>query len=571
MKKNSSPSAAELYGGLKGMVDFGAVGHLMLQNLRRAVRSFFLRDACEDAPYSLFEERASLPPTEAQNGRGTAGTVLPLLLSQIPPRDSLAVSLPCFRCRRRRVGAEEKTEESLTHRQTSGETRESEARLGRPQDATVETDTDTARRRAGDCGVGEPTREDGGRTDEAHTGQGEEIEFNPRWGPIFAVETACLGPAAVWAASGHTRHFVDSLVRCTDTGQVFRTDSLAYREKLSNGSGKLFEVCHQSATRLQQVEAGNGSARRREGAEGDASRKMEDPPRGRDGGTKGEDLAPANGQVSSWRPLTEAPPELFPNLPSPVTGRIGALSTPFRRNLMLQTRLSRCSASAEENGREEGEQEREQQGEQTGEHAERGERGDGQTRSGRGKERDSANVADAEENAGIFRPETAQGMLIAYRNLLPPFLAPSLPFGIAQEGRAWRNELISSSRFLFRLREFRQFEIEYFIDAKKTDSLQVLNAWIYELARFFAAIGLPADLLSAAEQGRNDRPHYSSRCIDISFRFPFGDAELCGLALRGDYDLRSHQQAPFQAAVFPVVTNMPTLTAQAKEVHTGKA
>ncbi|KEP64355.1 UNVERIFIED_CONTAM: anticodon binding domain-containing protein [Hammondia hammondi] len=528
--------AAELYGGLKGTVDFGAVGHLMLQNLRRALNSFFLRDACEPRSTSLPRDGASLSPEAQGNELKTNLTSLPLLLSPAPPRHSEPVSLPEFQWDGNSWREKEPTKPfQPIQKRAAEQSRDKSTECSTASNAEWMRDTQTDRKRsqAGESDICKEERERG-------EGRREEGAFiPPPWGPIFAVETACLGPAAVWTASGHTRHFVDSVVRCRDTGQVFRTDSLVFREKeISGGRRSGFEVRTLSATALRPSEEAREAQRSRaNGTEGHCQtdgKKTREPD---ERGAEDQRHFPHSESFSSWRLLTEAPLERFPELPSPVTGRIGALSTPYRRNLMLQTRLSRCTSlkDTEPSG--------DRKGEEEGLGCARGRRGDTQG--------DLPLDADTEENVGIFRPETAQEMLISYRSLLPPFLAPSLPFGIAQEGRSWRNELISTSRFLLRLREFRQFEIEYFLDATKANSFHAFNAWIYELARFFTAIGLPTDLLSVAEQGEKDRPHYSSRCVDFSFRFPFGDAELCGLALRGDNDLKAHQQHSGQSLALP--------------------
>ncbi|KYF41949.1 anticodon binding domain-containing protein [Toxoplasma gondii ARI] len=532
--------AAELYGGLKGTVDFGAVGHRLLQNLRRALNSFFLRDACEPLSTSLHRDLASLSPEAPGDALTKDLRSLPLLLSPSPPRHSQSVSLPEFRWRGPSWSEKEPTEplHPIQQKRAAEQSRESrdeaEERSSASNAAWMrETQTDRKRSQAGESDVCEEARERG----EGRRAEGAFIP--PPWGPIFAVETACLGPAAVWAGSGHTRHFVDSVVRCRDTGQVFRTDSLVFREKeIGSRRGSRFEVRPLSATALRPSEEAREA--QRSCADGNGEHCQTDGKKIRE---RDEQETEEQGRFrhkesfSSWRLLTEAPLERFPELPSPVTGRIGALSTPYLRNLMLQTRLSRYTSLKDT----------EPSGERKG-----GEEALGYARGRRGDTKGDLPLdADTEESAGIFRPETAQEMLISYRSLLPPFLAPSLPFGIAQEGRSWRNELISTSRFLFRLREFRQFEIEYFLDATKANSFHTLNAWIYELARFFTAIGLPTDLLSVAEQGEKDRSHYSSRCVDFSFRFPFGDAELCGISLRGDNDLRAHQQHSGQSLALP--------------------
>ncbi|PFH32663.1 hypothetical protein BESB_012750 [Besnoitia besnoiti] len=562
--------AAELYGGLKGVVDFGAVGHLLVQNIRRALSAFFLRDACAEC-----EPVCPSGDVESENWRGRGAgeqasldqAALPLLLPRSPPRLTLALDLPRFQQTRHSVIGRRRAETAKSFRAaraeeedasgdrlagTAGEdaTVADEAPPAAPQDSVTERADAQQRASAGSGATGEGVF--------AYLqSEAKPSPRLPQLGPIFFVETACLGPAAVWEGSGHARHFVDLVVSCRDSGRLFRVDALAYRQK---GNAEAYEVSLLDESPLgRKLKQGDAQ---RESKAREASERSRGDRADREGAETGERVhaGEASSQSrlpssvhSSWRPLTEAPREIFRHLPSPVTGRVGALSTPFHRNLMLQTRLARfpsCQDSDTHNGEAsaggsecvEGEAETSQKTESPST-----KRGKGASR----KQTHTSSWTEDEESIGVFRPETAQGLFVSYRKLLPPFLAPSLPFGTAQEGRAWRNELISSSRFLFRLREFRQFEIEYFFDASKTEGLDVLNSWLHELSRFFAAIGLPADLLSAAEQGEKDRAHYSSRSVDVSFRFPFGVAELCGLALRGDYDLRAHQTHSGQSLALP--------------------
>ena len=137
-----------------------------------------------------------------------------------------------------------------------------------------------------------------------------------------------------------------------------------------------------------------------------------------------------------------------------------------------------------------------------------------------------------------LRPETAQGMFVNFRNVIDSF-QPDLPFGIAQIGKAFRNE-ISPRDFLFRMREFEQMEIEYF--CQQQDWQQYFEEWRQRIHKWMKLIGLQTDLISELEVPQADRAHYSERTIDFEFQFPFGTSELSGLAYRTDYDLKNHQQ-----------------------------
>lgn len=137
-----------------------------------------------------------------------------------------------------------------------------------------------------------------------------------------------------------------------------------------------------------------------------------------------------------------------------------------------------------------------------------------------------------------LRPETAQGIFTNFKNVVDAFY-PDLPFGIAQQGKAFRNE-ISPRDFVFRSREFEQMEIEYFVHPDKwAESFDALLKDIYE---FLDALGLPRESIHELEVPENDRAHYSKRTIDIEYDFPIGREELLGLAYRTDFDLGNIQR-----------------------------
>ena len=146
-------------------------------------------------------------------------------------------------------------------------------------------------------------------------------------------------------------------------------------------------------------------------------------------------------------------------------------------------------------------------------------------------------VAD-DKSISYLRPETAQGIFTNYKNVVDAFY-PDLPFGIAQQGKAFRNE-ISPRDFVFRSREFEQMEIEYFVHPEKwAESFEALLKDIYE---FLEALGLPRESIHELEVPENDRAHYSKRTIDIEYDFPIGREELLGLAYRTDFDLGNIQR-----------------------------
>lgn len=224
-------------------------------------------------------------------------------------------------------------------------------------------------------------------------------------------------------------------------------------------------------------------------------------------------------------------------------------------------------------------------------------------------------------SVSYLRPETAGGIFVNFKNVVDS-LHPKLPFGLAQIGKAFRNE-IAPRDFLFRVRELEQMEIEYFVKPEEWE--EHFERWREAVHFYIAAVGIDAAHVHECEVGKEDRAHYSARTIDFEFEFPFGRKELCGLAYRTDFDLKSHAAAsgvdlvyldeekkekivphviepsfgvgrtvlavlvsayredalggetrvylalkpsvaPIQAAVFPLLKNKPELVAKAREV-----
>lgn len=226
-------------------------------------------------------------------------------------------------------------------------------------------------------------------------------------------------------------------------------------------------------------------------------------------------------------------------------------------------------------------------------------------------------VAD-DENKVYLRPETAQGMFVNFKNILDT-TRKTIPFGIAQIGKAFRNE-ITPGNFIFRQREFEQMEIEYFIKPEEADKW--FDYWKEEQRKWLDETGV-ADNSVFVDIPEADRAHYSKRSTDIEYKFPFGQKELYGLAYRTDYDLANHikhsgesleyadpqtgekfiphvieptwgvdrtvlavlcsafddsdkdrtvlklptKLAPYKAAVFPLLKNKPQLVEKAREIY----
>ena len=230
--------------------------------------------------------------------------------------------------------------------------------------------------------------------------------------------------------------------------------------------------------------------------------------------------------------------------------------------------------------------------------------------------------AGAEAAVSYLRPETAGGIFVNFKNVVDSF-HPKLPFGIAQIGKAFRNE-IAPRDFLFRVREMEQMEIEYFVQPHAWE--KSFEEWRQAMYRYIEAVGIARTAVHELEVPEDERAHYSKRTIDFEFDFPFGRKELCGLAYRTDFDLSAHAKssgtdlsyldeetkerfvphviepslgvdrailallvsaytedelggetrtylkfnpsvAPIKAAVFPLLKNKPALVSKAREVY----
>lgn len=144
------------------------------------------------------------------------------------------------------------------------------------------------------------------------------------------------------------------------------------------------------------------------------------------------------------------------------------------------------------------------------------------------------------EGKVYLRPETAQGIFVNFKNVVDT-MSPKLPFGIGQIGKAFRNE-IAPREFLFRVREFEQMEIEYFVRPSEWEG--EFEKWRLDLWNWFDHLGLSRDNVREYEVPENDLAHYSKRTIDFEYNYPGkGFDELAGFAYRTDHDLQAHMQA----------------------------
>ena len=154
-------------------------------------------------------------------------------------------------------------------------------------------------------------------------------------------------------------------------------------------------------------------------------------------------------------------------------------------------------------------------------------------------------VEDA-ANTVYLRPETAQGMFVNFANILDS-RHPKLPFGLAQIGKAFRNE-ITPGNFTFRTREFEQMELEYF--AAPPDAEKAYAYWVEERFKWYLDLGLKEGNLRKRLHGKDELAHYAKSCTDIEYNFPFGWSELEGIANRTDFDLKQHAKASGRDLVY---------------------
>ncbi|MGE5583462.1 MAG: glycine--tRNA ligase [Bacillota bacterium] len=149
-------------------------------------------------------------------------------------------------------------------------------------------------------------------------------------------------------------------------------------------------------------------------------------------------------------------------------------------------------------------------------------------------------MGPVEDNAAIvyLRPETAQGIFVNFNNVQTT-TRMKLPFGIAQIGKSFRNE-ITPGNFTFRTREFEQMEIEYFV--KPGTDEQIHQEWLKQRFQWYLDLGLTKERLRLREHERDELAHYAKGCYDVEYYFPMGWSELEGIANRTDFDLKRHQE-----------------------------
>ncbi|MSU47608.1 MAG: glycine--tRNA ligase [Opitutus sp.] len=343
---------------------------------------------------------------------------------------------------------------------------------------------------------------------------------------IVGIETSIIMHPKVWEASGHVAGFTDPLVDCKVTKQRYRADQLFFAKvgvhpepvefteadeatrteyfDLQKPRDRRKRIVETSAKVLAIVEAfrrAEETAAQTESVSGDGIGYVSALETERTVEVlreKAELLKRKLGArgilvVAKARDFTEATPEEVPLVPSPATGNPGDLTPARSFNMMFQTNVGAMT--------------------------------------------DASSVA-------YLRPETAQGMFVDFKNVVDTGRV-KLPFGIAQIGKSFRNE-ITPRNFIFRSREFEQMEMEYFI-SEDADWAKAHREWIEWCKGWLLSIGLPASHLSEYDHPKVKLAFYSKGTTDIMFKYPFGVQELWGIAARGDYDLKQHATASGKA------------------------
>jgi len=178
-----------------------------------------------------------------------------------------------------------------------------------------------------------------------------------------------------------------------------------------------------------------------------------------------------------------------------------------------------------------------------------------------------AGIEQTEDSKVYLRPETAQGIFVNFKNVMDSTRV-KIPFGIAQIGKAFRNE-ITPRNYTFRSREFEQMEIEFF--CKPEESMEWYEFWRDARIKWYESLGIKSDKLRPRQQGKEELAHYSKACTDIEYLFPFSDEpqELEGVAHRGSFDLNQHGKfSRDDENAFAVIDeDMPTVAGEKKEKY----
>jgi glycyl-tRNA synthetase len=294
---------------------------------------------------------------------------------------------------------------------------------------------------------------------------------------VVGIESSIIMHPKVWEASGHVAGFTDPLVDCKETKQRYRADQLFYY-------GAAVRI---SSKEGNPIDVQLGYVAVQENSKDEMKREAQKRAKFlRDLRSVGAEQIIIAGEPKTFEEATEKERS---EMLAPSAYSIGTLTPPRSFNMMFQTNVGAMT--------------------------------------------DGSSVA-------YLRPETAQGMFVDFKNVVDTGRV-KLPFGIAQIGKSFRNE-ITPRNFIFRSREFEQMEMEYFIH-EDADWAKCHEEWITWCEVWLKSIGLPASHLSRYTHPKEKLAFYSRGTVDIMFAYPFGVQELWGIAARGNYDLTQHANA----------------------------
>jgi glycyl-tRNA synthetase len=314
---------------------------------------------------------------------------------------------------------------------------------------------------------------------------------------IVGIETSIIMHPKVWEASGHVAGFSDPLVDCKESKQRYRADQLWFAE-VEVADSELTDAIIENLRSKGSISDATAKSFKQSSGQApytvgyvsalESERTADELQEAAESYKKKHSI---RGTLLKVRPrdFTEAAPDEIPLIPSPATGEPGSLTEARSFNMMFQTNVGAMT--------------------------------------------DGSSVA-------YLRPETAQGMFVDFKNVWDTGRV-KLPFGIAQIGKSFRNE-ITPRNFIFRSREFEQMEMEYFIH-EDADWSKCHQEWIEWCRQWLISVGLPESHLSLYAHPKEKLAFYSKGTVDIMFNYPFGVQELWGIAARGNYDLGQHAQA----------------------------
>ncbi len=295
---------------------------------------------------------------------------------------------------------------------------------------------------------------------------------------IVGVDSAIIQHPRSWEASGHVGGFSDPMVDCKESKKRYRADHLrVFRIKWKNKQGIESEFL------LSNTE-GSG--------EFDFIEKKAKKIVSKRGGGEilaGYEYKTILGSAEQSRNYMELTADEMSRVIGPDSDEVGTLTEPRQFNMMLHTFVGATAG---------------------------------------------------DENKAYLRPETCGGIFLNFKNVVDSSRV-KIPFGIAQIGKAFRNE-VTPRNFVFRSREFEQMELEWFCEEQ--DVPMWFDFWVEQRMKFWESVGIPKSMLHFLNVAKEDLSHYSSRTIDVEYKFPFTDpgfGELEGIAHRGNFDLTQHQ------------------------------